>query len=81
LVDKEQHDVFSPKTAFINLLVFGSEGCDYDPADNSHHLSNVLTQVRKGCRQGGFILLRKQPENYQEETCVLLRCLLVMLPN
>lgn len=34
--DKEQQDVFSPTTASINLLMFGSEGCDYDPADISH---------------------------------------------
>lgn len=34
--DKEQQDVFSPTTVSINLLMFGSEGYDYHPADISH---------------------------------------------
>lgn len=36
LETKNNRMFFSPTTASINLLMFGSEGCDYDPADISH---------------------------------------------
>lgn len=36
LETKNNRMIFSPTAASINLLMFGSEGCDYDPADISH---------------------------------------------